>query len=315
MFKWPGTPSPCASKHELADYAELVCWKQGITSRTNLSQDLGRLQENNYFNGGVPEDDEIGHITAEAYTEIELRKQACKDGYPFMLDEQGYSLYVNQDANNCKTAIYKYLLLATRLNMKNRRVHENIDGTLLFEDIAAEISREYFGYRAESLVFGTADGEANFPEKVNNLCKRMKEGIKYRGGNKSSVRDGKLDIVVWKNFTDGLPGKIIAFGQCKTGTHYKDKLIQLQPSSFCDKWLERSPAVPPVRMFFISEALSRSDTDDWYNVMRDAGLLFDRCRIIDFCNCDNIDTDVLEKVTIWTDAAAKATALQGGLLD
>ncbi len=304
MFKWPGTPSPRASEHELADYAELVCWKQGGTSTTNLSKDLGRLEENDYSDSGVPEAGHVDHSVGAAYTEIELRKEACRDGYPFMLGEQGHSLHASQDTENCKHIIYKYLLLATRLNMKNNRCHAGIDGAHLFEKLAAEVGREYFGARAKSLVFGTAAGSAGFREKVNDLCKQIKEGIKYKK-SRSDTKDGKLDVVVWKHFTDGLPGKFIAFGQCKTGTNYKNLLTQLYPSSFCRKWMVESPSITPARMFFIAEALSRSK-DVWYEITCDTGLLFDRCRIVDFCNCDNIDPNVLNNVKTWTTAAANA---------
>ena len=158
MFKWPGTPSPRASKHELADYAELVCWKDNITSTTVLSADLGRLEENDYSDG-VPEEEEAPQIVAEAYLEIERREEACRYGYPFVVGEQGYTLHASQEVGNYKHIIYKYLLLATRLNMDNNRKHANIDGTHLFEELASETAREYLGDRGESIVFGTAAGE------------------------------------------------------------------------------------------------------------------------------------------------------------
>lgn len=65
MFKWPGTPSVRPPEHELADYAELVCWKDNITSTTVLSADLGRLEENDYSDG-VPEEEEGPQVVAEA---------------------------------------------------------------------------------------------------------------------------------------------------------------------------------------------------------------------------------------------------------
>ena len=307
MFKWPGTPSLRACRHELADYAELVCWEQGSTSTNVLSADLGRLDENDYSDG-VPEEEEAPQVVEAAYIEIERRQEACGDGYPFVIGEQGYTLCAKQDAGNHKHIIYKYLLLATRLNMQTSRVHADIDGTLLFEHLAAEAGREYLGARAEKFVFGTAAEMGDFRRKVNNLCTRMKEGDGFKNRNEAppNERDGKLDVVVWKHFTDGLPGKLIVFGQCKTGTNYKDTLAQLQPDSFCRKWLKSSPALIPVRMFIVSEALSRLR---WYNDSSDAGLLFDRCRIVDFC--DDISGDVLKKVTAWTEAAARANELPG----
>ena len=325
MFKWPGTPSARPPEHELADYAELVCWEQGSTSMNALSADLGRLEENDYsggtpeeedapdlgrldakdYSGGVPEEEKVPQIVEEAYLEIERRKEACRDGYPFIVGEHGYTLHASQKAGNHKHIIYKYLLLATRLNMNANRKHANIDGTHLFEELASEAAREYLGARAESIVFGTAAG-SNFPGKVNDLCKRIKDGDQYYKRSSASPRDGKLDVVAWKHFADRLPGKLIVFGQCKTGTNYRDELTQLQPDVFCRNWLFSPPALTPVRMFFVAEAISRLD---WGSVSSEAGLLFDRCRIVDFC--DGISEDVLEKVKVWTEAAAEENELPG----
>ena len=307
MFKWPGTPSARSPEHELADYAELVCWKHNSASTTVLSADLGRLDENDYYDG-VPEEEETDQVVTVAYGEIERRREACRDGYPFVIGERGYTLRAEQDAGNNKHIIYRYLLLATRLNMRDNRVHADIDGSLLLEELAADVAREYLGARAESVVFGTAAGTADFPGRIDALCKQMEEGIGFvnRDQAQPSERDGKLDVVAWKHFADRLPGKLIAFGQCKTGTNYKDTLTQLQPDSFCKKWLHSSPALTPVRMFFVAEAVSRLH---WYSTSSDAGLLFDRCRIVDFC--DDISGDVLERVTAWTEAAAEAADLPG----
>ena len=306
MFKWPGTPSARPPEHELADYAELVYWEQGSTSMNALSADLGRLDENDY-SGGVPEEEKIPQVVGEAYHEIERRKEACRDGYPFVIGEHGYTLHASQKAGNHKHIIYKYLLLATRLNMSNNREHASIDGTLLLEELASEAARDYLGARAESIVFGTAAG-SDFQGKINDLCKRINDGVRFynRSGSSTNKQDGKLDVVAWKHFADRLPGKLIAFGQCKTGTHYKDTLTQLRPDVFCRNWLFSPPALTPVRMFFVAEAISRLD---WGSVSSEAGLLFDRCRIVDFC--DGISEDVLEKVKVWTEAAAEENELPG----
>ena len=64
--------------------------------------------------------------------------------------------------------------------------------------------------------------------------------------------------------------------------------------------------VPPVRMFFVAEALALSD-EDRSDIGIEAGLLFDRCRIVDFCV--GVDDSVLERVKNWTAAAAEAAEL------
>ncbi len=305
MFKWPQAPSANASGHEIADFSELQCWRDSGTSVTALSQAIGRIEDNDYFDG-VPEEDESDLVIDEAYAEIDRRERACRNGYPFVVGEEGQTLLARRDTHNHRHLVYRYLLLATRLNMKTDRVHAGIDGALLFEKLAAEIAREYFGPRSKSIVFGTAAQASTFPDKVNNLCRRLGEGGRFVNRDQAppKERDGKLDIVAWTPFSDGLAGKLIAFGQCKTGTSYRDLLTQLRPDSFCNKWLRSSPVLTPVRMFFVSEALSRLR---WRSTAADAGLLFDRCRIVDFA--DEIDSRVLERVTVWTEGAAKANSL------
>lgn len=312
MFKLPARPSPAASAHELADFAEIVCLQESGVSMAALTRLLVAQAENDYYDG-VPEDDiEISVPVAEAFNEIHDRDSRCRDGYPFScVGAQGLLRLKRENANH-KHIVYQYLLLATRLNMQKERLQANIDGALLFEELAAEAAREYLGARAESLVFGTAAEEGNFQAKVNELCRLIKEGGGFveRDATPSRPRDGKLDVVAWKHFTDGLAGKLIVFGQCKTGTNYSDTLTQLNPTAFYQKWFRDALVVTPVRTFFVAEALP---SDQRYNASSDAGILFDRCRIVDFC--DNVDNDVLSKVTAWTIAAAKANGLPEPLGD
>ena len=308
MFKWPRPPSAYASEHELADFAELICWQQGGTSATDLSRLLGRLAENDYFDG-VPVDEEAEGRVEGAYGEIEWRQRVCGGDYPFEVGRDGHTLRVNS-GHKPVHVIYKYLLLSTRLNMKDDRCHAGIDGTLLLESLSAQVAKRYFGEQAESLVFGTAASGEGFQDKVNGLCRRLGEGGGFtdRPSAGVNVRDGKLDVVTWKPFTDDLPGKLIGFGQCKTGTDYKDSTTVLQPDSFIRKWMRGSLVVPPVRMFFVSEALS-AIWSKRYEISTDAGLLFDRCRIVD--NCNDVDTETMVKVHQWTSAAADANELPG----
>ena len=156
------------------------------------------------------------------------------------------------------------------------------------------------------MVFGTSEGSAGFPDKINRLCDRLGEGDGYinRGAGPHRKKDDKLDVVAWKPFADRREGKLIAFGQCKTGTNWKDQVSQLRPNGFCSKWFQSPPVLDPVRMFFISEALS---SVGWRNESVDAGLIFDRCRIVDYC--DDLEDALLQRLEKWTTAAARAAGL------
>ena len=301
MFKWPEAPSPRAEEHELADFVELVTWRDGRMSAVELTRSLGRLDEADYSEG-VPEEDEVDARVETVFAELERRDEACAGGYPFSIGDSGQT--VRSKESVCERhMIYRYLLLATRLNMNDNRLHGGLDGTQLFEELAAESVRCYLGERSVSLVFGTVAHGNSFINRINDLCERLGEGggFSTRSDRVLRQRDGKLDIVAWTPFSDRQSSKLTMFGQCKTGTHYKDQLTQLQPDSFCNKWLRSQPAVSPVRTFFVSEALPRSR---WRDMAVDAGLLFDRCRIVDFS--DTASADVLKKVQVWTAAAAAA---------
>ena len=178
---------------KIADFAELVCWQQKSTSIVELSAKLGRLAENDYSIEGVPEDDLVPDVVGEAFQEIEKRMNACGDGYPFEFGGQGQSLNLRSNVDNHRNVIYKYLLLATRLNMNENRNHAGINGALLLEELAADVAQEYLGARAKKFVFGTAVKSSGFEEKVNLLCQKMNEGIHFvnRDQGPPLAQDGK----------------------------------------------------------------------------------------------------------------------------
>ena len=146
----------------------------------------------------------------------------------------------------------------------------------------------------------------DFASRVEELCRRLGEGEGFRNeyAHGHRIKDDKLDVVLWKAFSDRLAGQLVAFAQCKTGTSYQNTLGELQPEAFCGQWMLAQPAVTPLRFFLIADALS---TLEFERSARRAGVLFDRCRIIDFC--DVLDQDVMDQVSDWTAAAARWAAL------
>lgn len=321
MFKLPGIPEATADKHELADYVEWQAWQNGHFSIEDLKSELTRLGDDDY-SAGVPENEvifqeegniEVEQAIIEVYDELGIRAKACDGMYPFVLEYNSTVLSQKVSQNMEIWEIYKFLLLATRLNMKVNKKHAGIDGTLLFEELSAIVAEIFFGDKSESLVFGARPGDPNFEVKIENLCDKLGEGGGY--GKKipaqdPKTKDGKLDFAVCKYFSDMKAGKLIGFGQCKTGNHWDDEVTELQPENFCKKWFKESPAFTPIRMFFVSEALS---LDYWYNYSVDAGLLFDRCRIIDFCSDSerkkSIGDEILHKIALWNEDAVASVLI------
>lgn len=308
MFKLPGLPSPGADTHELADFAELLCWSTGATSAQAIIRYLGRNEGNEGNEGqkrGCEDSDDDNSTELDiVMNEISLRAKACGGGYPFQLLEEGTVLKINRQAladDPTRTTIYQYLLLSTRLNMQADKNHASIDGTTLLESISAHVLKRYLGHeRADSIVFGTSKS-AKFDVSVKNLCKLLGEGSDFQNPDGNApvyAKDGNLDVVAWTPFADQLPGKLILFVQCKTGTSWRDSIHELQALAFCSKWLRQQPVFCPVRAFCIAESASRVR---WMSNAIDAGLLFDRSRIVELSG--ELDSRLLTRVQKWTKAA------------
>ena len=302
MFKLPDPPSPQADPHELADFAELLSWDRGSASEREIVAALGRLDDNDSDVGCEDDEDENTAFLDEVMNEIERRSQACGTGYPFRLELKGTVLRHDAACADHRSVLYRYLLLSTRLDMKNCRKHADIDGANLLEDISAHVLQDYLGSaRARSIVFGTAT-RGSFQDKINGLCRDLGEGDGFESLDKASVdaNDDKLDAVAWVPFSDRLPGQLIIFGQCKTGSTWEGLATQLQPEAFIKKWMRGTIVVNPVRAFCIAEAADRSR---WRGTCTAAGMLLDRCRLVDFCN--SLPSRLLTQVTKWTSAAKK----------
>ena len=199
----------------------MLCWINGNTSAREIVAYLGRLDENDSNAGCEDNDDENAERLDEAMNEIERRESACASGYPFALTQEGTVLqYPILKPEETQKVVYLYLLLSTRLNMKDNRNHAGIDGTNLLEPLSAHVLKNYLGRdKAQSLVFGTS-GEGSFEDKVNKLCHNLREGSRFQSLDNAPVKakDAKLDAVAWVPFADRLPSQLIIFGQCKTGT-------------------------------------------------------------------------------------------------
>jgi hypothetical protein len=309
MFKLPDSPSPQAESHELADFAELLAWEDGAVSERNILSALGREDENDNNVGCDDNDDRTAEKLDGVMNELSRRAIACGNGYPFVTAREGTVLRYLENDHDERAHVYRYLLLSTRLNMMDKRVHANIDGGLLLEEVAAHAMKCYMGFnRARAFVFGTSAGN-KFEEKVDELCTQIGEGTKFKntGGGPVNANDDKLDVVTWIPFSDGLRGQLVIFSQCKTGSSWGGLVSHLQPETFIKNWMLDGFALPPVRGYCISEAADRSR---WYHFASYAGLLLDRCRIVDFSS--NLEPKLLAKIQAWNAAAKKSTLLPRG---
>jgi hypothetical protein len=304
------TPSYRSGAVRIADYIEFLALRgpHYRASQTDVIASFDRKED---------EDEDVFEApVVDAFSELTLRQQHLgrfARNYPFRLE--GTSLVFRRSPTQ-QHLLYLFLLLATRLNMRDNRRHAGYDGAALFEEFSCEVARNFWSSTStadkmvNAFVFGTArsalgkwDDEninvSSFKSAVNFLCQNLGEGGFFRPKTDGPVhaKDDRVDIVVWRRFSDGRAGQLIGFGQCKTGTHYKEELPRLRPEAFCRKWLDVMPATTPLGLFFVADRI----LGNLYDECADCGILFDRCRALDYAG--RLPLQLKRACARWTEVA------------
>lgn len=299
MFKLPeGFPTVRSSGQDWTDYAELLALRNGSVSFYDLRKIPSLVSDETKVSGINDHSDQLMQKMDDISSEILLREKYSNYRYPFKTENKSYSI-VFEPTDTIIDTIYVFLLLSTRLKMSTDRIHENIDGALIFEELSSIVAQNYFGEYAESEVLGTGrNDESSFRGKLNSIVIKIGEGGTIKPNPYIQPKDDGVDIIAWKSFHDKKPSKLIAFGQCKTGTSWIDRLSELDPDSFCKNWLSDSPILTPIKMFFCAQFFPK---EQWNHKARSAGLVFDRFRIMNYLP-NEINDRLLEKIRIWTNA-------------
>lgn len=305
-YKIPNLPGARAYLEEKADFWEIQALTHTGSFRSQMQIGRAISKELNEIDhtGIISEDDDLDDNLSDVYKELTERSISCCGKYPFEFGKYSIKL---QDSASVEKDVYLFLLLCTRflMNRHENKVRNNIDATQVFEDLCAEVAKKYFGNNSESLVFGTANA-GNFEEKIKGLIKSIGEGEGYKNPNNNypTKNDDGIDVVVWKHFTDKRIGKLIGFGQCKTGTTWQDEVKKLNTNHFCENWFYEKPVFPPIPMVFICDTLNleRNFTSDQRGL-----LVFNRFRIMEHLP-NEIPADILERIRAWLSNALESVA-------
>jgi len=288
-----GVPSP-ETDDKLVTLADWVEVKALLNSDGSASlEDLVRALCRDYSLS----DTYARTLAGDAFKELVDRSDSCVPlahtgrpwEYPFTLNASCNLLCVRGKVTARAQAgmLYKFLLVASRADMDSRRKLNGIDPTTVFEQLCSEILLNFWGGEMDcsgSLIFGTArdkaNGTATFKANIEHLCTTLREGRGMKhDANPPGAGDGKLDIVVWRVFSDGRAGGLVGFGQCKTGIHWDTHLTKLDPRRFCEKYLQEPLIIDPIRIYMVPH---RVDSRYWNDTSRDGGLLMDRCRLVQY---------------------------------
>lgn len=299
-------PPASADSQHLADWMEIEAIRD-VDRRCSVEDLLSTLRTGGSIDAvddldpaDDPGSERLQEIAIDAFAIIEARAQALavNNSYPFTL--RGTSLAFD---DSLAASSYVFLVLSSYIDGSAGAC--DTPYTALFEDLSAAAIRNYFGGDVTGAItyqFGSPrrHGQpSGFRHALQDLLNKLRDGggVHERPtiGRKN---DDKLDIVAWIPSPDGRRGKLIIFGQCATGKHWRDKVYELEPSAFCRTWIHDHPVVPPIRSFFFPHALSE---DEWVNIGISAGLLFDRIRIAAFTTA--LPTKTADEIARWNDSA------------
>ncbi len=315
-------PSPNAddSLVALADWVEI---KALLADDRNASQeDLTRALEQAHS----MDEEDAKALAGDVFKELLDRHHSCvpllekgrQREYPFALNPTAtlLSLRAKFGPKTKAGLLYIFLLVTSRADMDTQRKLKGLDPAILFEQLCADILLNFWGGRtgrSGALVFGTArtktENDKKFQVNIDHLCATLKEGRGLKAKAKApGGGDGKLDIVVWRIFSDGRAGGMVGFGQCKTGIHWKDHLTKLVPRNFCRDYFEQPLILDPMRVYMVPH---RVDGAAWDAHTGAGGLLMDRCRLVEYGY--EISKDVFGNCKVWLDAALERQ-LQGNFI-
>ncbi len=308
MIATESLPSPNDPVEHHADFLELSVFKATTASFSvrDYIRDLKLSSANEVI--AEEEPDESGEDQTEpfadaVFAELDERKQSCGEAnhYPFVITSNTLKL-----RKKGEESLYAFLALLSWYGKDAGPA--GTDGEKLFEEICAQAVEVYLGgpnSTVRSVVFGFPRrvGPPGFAQALDHLCKELREGGGHHKGRPKlpDEKDGKLDIVAWKEFPDKRQGKLITFGQCATGNNWDKKVNELPPPDrWCGHWMAETLTVLPVRSFFVPH---RVEEHRWSYTCTFGGVFYDRCRITSLASA--ADTAMKKSWADWSSHVLK----------
>ncbi len=210
----------------------------------------------------------------EVFDELEDRAKAAQSGYPFEVKAPSLQLIGDWREHPA----YVFCLCLSYFNHKQMK-GSNDQPRRWFEHLSRDAAKHYIG--GDALRFGSPRHQQEVPKSfkkaIEHVCKKLNEGKGYKSGGLPNRKDDALDIIAWKHFPDGLPGKLILFGNCASEKNWENsKKSELAPEPFCVDWMIEPLSCQIVKTLFIPH---RIDRNRFVPLLRRAGIIFDRCRI------------------------------------
>lgn len=271
---------------------------RGIATESDLAG-IAQATEDTTPSDAIQADADTEALYSDVFGELERRIVAAGEAYPFALDARGTTLHVRNQPLTEAQVTYVFCLLVSeyrRAQLLPKTVFKGREDAVedLFQVCSTIAAAGLLGGAAVSFGFPRPDGSGFLTALQRTYEERMQEGRTertVRPGVSSHTKDGGIDVIAWRQFPDGLPGKLYLLGQCASGAQYPQKGVGSYLGSFHGDWFTRTPGTRPIEALFVPFALdheltvrrteSRAEARHgrYLSLARDLGVLVDRCRL------------------------------------
>lgn len=312
-------PSPTDTRSALADWLELqtLVDPRGVATRAALLHVMDILEDD--AAEPDPVDAETGEVLDEAilegerqqfvnvtFEELHYRQETLGESYPFEVDLARYRLArrVVEPVPHPGQIVYLFCLLSSAIRERkfqpqNVLTQAERDIADAFQVCACLAAGGYLNGDVSSFGFPRATG-TNFLTALRQTFARFGIGAVRTSddipdGLPTSLKDGGIDVIAWRDHPDGMPGKLYLIGQCASGLQWRDKSVVEYIRQLHGSWFTRRPAEYSTPAMFIPfpfhhDINERAETyleavknRYWHEESR-FGIIFDRLRIAHFAN-------------------------------
>lgn len=171
----------------------------------------------------------------------------------------------------------------------------------LFERLSSLAIKEYLD--GEVFVFGwpvLVNEPTAISSRIMAAAGRLNE--RFTECPLDRYKDRGVDIIAWKPFAEKRSCQFVVLAQCAAGKNWKTKTRELPINSWKQyiHW-----ANDPVTAFFVPCII---EDDLWHDISREAGILFDRIRIINLLPSGISDASLNQELCEWIERRLAADA-------
>jgi hypothetical protein len=265
------------SAPSVADWVELaVAVSEQVLSRTRISRFIEQQTSSE------PDD----AFLADVWRELSAREKLYA-GRPFTVD----SVSVETCAGFAAKIPYMACLLMSLLGA-GRRAGKS---PKLFERLSAVAVKRYLS--GDAVVFGwpvQVGRHSSIKDRVRELAERLNE--RFAEAPRAEYKDRGVDVVGWKPFEEKRSNQIIILLQCAAGQDWRTKTTELPIGSW-EQYMHW--ARNPIPAFAVPSIISDAQ---WHDISREAGILFDRVRIINLLSYEALDKSLEKELARWVRA-------------